>query len=129
MSHENVEIVRRANEVDWDLGFAFLRSDIEWVVAKEHPNARVLIGHEAVAEYRREWEETILDMHFEMDRLLDAGGDRVVGTGTVGGRGTESGAEVRVRLAIVFTLREGQIARAEEYLNPQEALKAAGLEE
>ena len=32
-------------------------------------------------------------------------------------------------IAFVFTLRDGLIARAEEYLDPDEALKAVGLEE
>src|SRR4051794_18429588 len=102
MSQENVEIVRRVGEVDWDSAAAFLATDIEWVVAKEHPDARILVGHAAVAEYRREWEAMMPGLHFEPDRLLDAG-DRVVGIGTVGGRGAESGADVRVALAIVFT--------------------------
>jgi uncharacterized protein len=128
VSEENVEIVRRANALDWDSAFVFLDPDIEWVIAAEHPNARVLVGHEAVAEYQREWEETMPDVHFEVDRLLDAG-DKVVGIGTVGGRGTESGADVSVPLAIVFTLRDGRIVRAEEFLSPAVAVKAAGLEE
>lgn len=104
MSQENVEIVRQANQLGWDSGFAYLHPDIEWVVAREHPNARVLVGHEAVEEYRREWQQTIPDMHFAADRLLEVG-DRVVGVGTVRGRGKGSGAEVSVPLAIVHASR------------------------
>ena len=130
MSQENVEIVRRANELtndgELDAAFRFLHPDIEWVIAREHRNARALAGREAVAEYQREWQEVVPDVGVEYDRVLDAGG-KVVGIGRVRGTGTGSGADVRVPIALVFTLRGGLITRVEEYLNPSEALKAVGL--
>ena len=132
MSEENVEVVKRANELtndgDLDAAYSFLHPDIEWVIAREHPDTRTLTGREAVAEYQRDWQEAIPDVHYEYDRVLEAGG-KVVGIGTVRGTGTASGADVRVPIALVFTLRDGLITRVEEYLNPSEALKAVGLAE
>jgi hypothetical protein len=132
MSQENVEVVRQSNALfnagDLDGAIDLLRPDIEWVVAREHPDARELAGRDAVTAYRREWQETLPNMRLELDQLLDAG-DRVVGVGMVSGTGVGSGADVRVPLAVVFTVRDGLIARAEEYLNPAEALKAVGLAE
>ena len=132
MSQENVEIVRRSNALfnagDWDAAREALHPDIEWVIAREHPDARTLIGRDAVADYQREWQTAMPDLHLELDRVVDAG-DKVVTIGAVHGTGTGSGAVVRVPLAIVLTLRDGLIARAEEYLDPDEALEAVGLEE
>jgi ketosteroid isomerase-like protein len=132
MSEEDIEVVRRANELtnngDLDAAYRFLHPDIEWVIAREHPDARTLTGREAVAEYQRDWQETVPDVGVDYDRVLDAGG-RVVGIGRVRGTGTGSGADVRAPIALVFTLRDGLITRVEEYLNPSEALKAVGLAE
>jgi ketosteroid isomerase-like protein len=130
MSQENVEIVRQSCALsstgDRNRALETLTPDVEWIVAREHPDARTLVGREAVDDYWGEWRETLPDMSLELDQVLDAG-DRVLGVGTVRGTGVGSGADVRVSLAIVFTVRDGLIARAEEYLNPAEALKAAGL--
>jgi uncharacterized protein len=132
MSQENVEIVRRANALtnDGDLGGAFrlLHPDIEWVIAREHPGARTLSGHEALAEYQRDWQETLPDVRATLDRVLDAG-DMVVAIGTVRGTGTESGADVQVPIGFLFTLRDGLITRVEEFLDPAAAVAAAGLVE
>jgi ketosteroid isomerase-like protein len=130
MSQANVEIVRLAtrltNEGNLDASFRLLHPDIEWVIAQEHPDARTVTGHEALAEYQRDWHESLPDVRFELHRVLDID-DKVVGIGTVQGTGAGSGVDVRVPLAFVYTLRDGLIARVQEYLNPAEALEAVGL--
>jgi uncharacterized protein len=132
MSQENVEIVRRANRLtnagDLDAGYRLLHPNVEWVIASEHPDARTVTGHQALARYQREWQETLPDVRFELERVVDAG-DTVVGIGTVRGTGAESGADVAVPIAFLFTLRDGSIVRVGEHLHPAEALRAAGLEE
>jgi ketosteroid isomerase-like protein len=132
MSRENVELVRRSNALsndgEWGAALRLLDPDVEWIVARDHPDARTLIGREAVEEYRRQWQETIPDVRVELERILDVD-DLAVGIGTVRGTGTGSGADVRVPIALVFTLRAGMIARCEEYLDPAEALAAVGLSE
>jgi ketosteroid isomerase-like protein len=131
VSQANVELVRRVLVLTharcFDDAFALLHPNVEWVVAREHPNSRVVVGHDALAAYQREWEQMLGDLRFEIDRFLDVD-DRVVGIGTVRGTGAGSGADVGVPLAMVYTLRDGLITRAEEYLDPAEALQAAGLE-
>jgi hypothetical protein len=52
------------------------------------------------------------DVRFEIDRVIGVG-DRVVGIGVVPGTGIGSEADVRVPLAIVYTLRNGLIVRGE----------------
>jgi ketosteroid isomerase-like protein len=102
--------------------------DIEWVVAKEHPEARTLNGREAVIAYFRAWEEMLEHPRLEMDRFVDAGGS-VVAVGSVRGTGTGSGAEVQVPIALVCTLAGGRVVRVHEYLDPSEALEVAGVAE
>ena len=127
-----MELVRRsfglANAGELDAAMQFLSPDVEWVVAREHPEARTVVGLRAVAEYFRTWEETMPNLSLKLDRVLD-GGEKVVSTGWVTGVGTGSGAEVEVPIAFVYTFRHGLVVRVEEYLNPHEALKAVGLEE
>jgi ketosteroid isomerase-like protein len=132
VSQENVDVVRRAAalaaEGQWDAAMTLLAPDVEWVIAQEHPEARTLVGHQAVAEYRRAWQSTMPNMRLELDRALDCD-DTVVGIGAVVGTGVGSRAKVRVPLAVVYRFRDGLIAEAVEYLDPAEALRAAGLEE
>jgi ketosteroid isomerase-like protein len=132
VSQENVEIVRLANRLtndgDLDASYRPLDPNIEWVIAREHPDARTVTGHDAVAHYQREWQETLPDVRFELERVIDAG-DSVVGIGTVRGTGVGSGADVAVPLGFLFTLRDGLIVRVDEYLHPADALAAAGLAE
>jgi ketosteroid isomerase-like protein len=132
MSQENVEVVRLSNALtndgDFDAAFGLVHPDIEWVIAKEHPDTRTVTGRNALAEYRREWEEALPGVHVVFDRLLDTG-NAVVGIGEVRGTGAGSGADVQVPIGFVFTLGDGLITRVEEYLDPAEALKAAGLAE
>jgi ketosteroid isomerase-like protein len=129
---ENVEIVRRSNALtgygDLDAALQLAHPDIEWVVAREHPNTRALLGKEAVREYQREWQETLPDVRVRLDRVLDAGGG-VVAIGTVRGTGAGSEADVEVAIGFVFAFRDGLVARVEEYLDPNEALDVAGLTE
>ena len=132
MSQENVELVRLSNALtndgDLDAAFELVHPDIEWVIAKEHPDTRTVTGRHALAEYRREWQEALPGVRILFDRLLDTG-DAVVGIGAVRGTGAGSGADVRVPIGFVFTLGDGLITRVEEYLDPAEALRAVGLEE
>ena len=56
-------------------------------------------------------------------------GDRVVGIGCIHARGRESGLELDSAAGWVFELRGGKVVRAEGFLNPADALEAAGLAE
>jgi len=51
----------------------------------------------------------------------------VVAVGAVRGTGVGSGAAVEVTLALVCVVKDGKVARVEEYLNAGEALRSAGL--
>jgi len=57
---KNLEIVRRAikafNREDLDQALEWADPEIEWVVARDHPDAATHRGRDAVAAYLREWQ-------------------------------------------------------------------------
>jgi hypothetical protein len=60
---------------------------------------------------------------------IDLGGDHVLARHEAEMRGANSGAEGRVTVFTLFTVRHGLIVGMAEYLDRDDALKAAGLEE
>ncbi len=62
----------------------------------------------------------------ETEELIDAG-DIVVAAIHVQARIKETDAPLDMRLAVVFTVREGKIVRGREYATRKEALQAVGL--
>ena len=130
MSQEKVEIVRRmlASRRDYEAAFAETRSDLEWIVAKEHPNSRTLHGHEEIRRYFDEWDEMLEDIQFDVDDFREAP-NRVVAMGKVRGRGKAGGTPVVVPLTLVCVFEGVKVARVEEYLDHSEALEVAGLRE
>ncbi|HTQ68581.1 MAG TPA: nuclear transport factor 2 family protein [Solirubrobacteraceae bacterium] len=131
MSQENVELIRRsialATNGDWVAALDVLSPDIEWVVARDHPEARTAVGREAVANHFRAWQETVPG-RLEVDRILERG-DKVVMIGAVRATALGAGADLRVPIALAYTIKDGLVVRGEEYLAPSDALKAVGLEE
>jgi ketosteroid isomerase-like protein len=130
MSQENLETVRRmlTSRQDYEAAFAETRSDLEWVVAKEHPNSRTLHGHEEIRVYFDEWDEMLEDIQFDVDDYREAS-NRVVAMGKVRGRGKGGGTPVVVPLILVCAFEGDKIARVEEYLDLADALEAAGLKD
>jgi ketosteroid isomerase-like protein len=63
-----------------------------------------------------------------LDELVDHG-DQVIGVHHERGLGASSGVATELEQAIIYTLRDGQIVRAEIYGDPQQALEAVGLRE
>jgi ketosteroid isomerase-like protein len=125
MSEENVEIVTQALHGSGDLeaDAVWWHPQVEWVIAREHPEARTLNGRDAVVAYLQDWQTALPGMSFDTKRVVEAG-EAVVAVGTVRGTGLGSGADVEVPLALVCVVNHGMVARVEEYLNPDEALEA-----
>jgi ketosteroid isomerase-like protein len=128
MSQENVETFKRAID-------AYNSRDIEAVVEEVDPEvewrpawgeAAVYRGHEGVRKLFRELDDVLDELHLEYSETRDLG-DRVVAIGRVRMRGRGSGAETESPLATVVDLKNGKAIRVRTYLNPREALEAAGL--
>jgi len=86
-------------------------------------------GRKGFIEFMRYWTEDFEGWSNQVERLIDAGNDRVVGVFRQSATGKESGVPVEVRLGAIYELEGGRIVRMRIYLDPTEALEAAGLQE
>jgi ketosteroid isomerase-like protein len=78
--------------------------------------------------YWQDWFDTFDDLTVEPLDLIDAGED-VVAVLRFGGRAKLSGVESDLTFAVVYTFRDGKVARGREYWTRDEALDATGLRE
>jgi ketosteroid isomerase-like protein len=130
MSRENVEVVHR-------LVGAWNGGNLEAILAAFEPECEVVFPHDVPepgpfhghAELRQ-WAEGFLAAwdfhHSEVVEVVDAG-DTVVAVLHLVGRGIGSGVEMDETDAHVFTIREGKIARWQNFNERGDALEAAGL--
>ena len=135
MSQENVEAIRRAvdayNRRDLDALLEELDPEIEW-----HPLLQVLLGgeatvyrgHEGARELYRDLDEAFAESYSEQSEIRDLG-EQVVAIGRLGGRGRESGARTETTIVWLVEFRNGKAVRVREYLDPADALEAAGRSE
>ena len=133
MSQENVEAFKRFADANnrRDVGALLeeLDADVEWqsvVLGSLGGEATVHRGHEGVREMLRDLYEAFSEFRVEFSEIRDLG-DRVVGIGRWVTRGEESGVETTPPLASVVDFKNGKAIRVRSYLDPQEALEAAGL--
>jgi ketosteroid isomerase-like protein len=133
MSQENVEIARRWYEVATSKAellagmprtMAFCHPDVEWSAPEDGTTYR---GREGVRQRLEEWLESFADYRFDVQQVIDCGGDEVLVKGTEVGRGAASGAEVRSTDFELLTIRDGLIVRIREFYDEANALEAAGL--
>jgi ketosteroid isomerase-like protein len=135
MSQENVEALKRANDAgnrqDIDALLQELDPNVEW-----HPSMQALLGggtpvyrgHEGVRAMFRDFYDAFAEIHIELTEIRDLG-DRTVAIGRLRTRGKESGAETESPWGAVGEFKNGKAIRLRTYLDPQEALEAAGLSE
>jgi ketosteroid isomerase-like protein len=138
MSHENVEIVRRAFEAFNGLGLTsergyrvaveLLDAEIEWHDQRELPGATVHHGIEEVMRHLASAEESVHYEPADLLELLDAG-TRVVAVYRIHARGRASGVPVEREAVHVYRLRNEKIERVEIFASRAEALESAGLSE
>jgi uncharacterized protein len=104
-------------DCDW---YPFLRSRVEGETGYR--------GHDGIREWFRDIDSMFSEMRAEVRDIRDLG-DRVLGLGTLRGRGRESGAEVSSPIGWLIEVREGMLRRGWAYASHEEALEAADLEE
>ena len=135
MSGENVEAFKRG--VD-----AYNRRDVEALVEELHPRiewrpllpvllggeAAVYRGHEGARRGIQELEEAFTELRAEPVEFRDLG-ERVVAIGNLHGRGKESGVVTESPIVWLVDFEDGKVVRIREYLDPDEALEAAGIED
>jgi ketosteroid isomerase-like protein len=135
MSQENIEVLRRGleagNRRDVEAMLEVLDPGVEWYAALPvmlGGEAAVYRGHEGVRELFRDIDEVFIDFEIEFFDVRDLG-DRLVANGRMRGRGKESGAVTESPYGSVIDFRDGKAICIRAYLDHNEALEAAGLEE
>jgi ketosteroid isomerase-like protein len=86
-------------------------------------------GLDEIEAYMRDVEDAFEGWHSEDELCIDAGDGRVALLYRVVGRGKGSGVPVDQPISILWTVRDGKIAHAQGYLDPEEALAALGLKD
>jgi ketosteroid isomerase-like protein len=139
MSEKNIEIYGRViqafqtakerdePEVIFDGGL--LAADCEWIPFAGFPGQAMYRGRQGFAEFWRIWTEDFDDWSLSVERLIDAGDDRVVGLFHQSATGKGSRVPVELHFGQVIDLKDGQIVRIRNIQDPSEALQAAGLSE
>jgi ketosteroid isomerase-like protein len=146
MSQENVGTLRAFIETwsrEWTLeawqrgevmDMSFVDPDViyEDAVLPDHIG-EAYRGHEGWLRAAKTWAEPFEWLRIELERIVDAG-DRLVSIHRIRTRARHTGIEFDSRdgdvgLAYLWTLRGGKIVHLRAFVDPDEALKAAGLRE
>jgi ketosteroid isomerase-like protein len=101
--------------------------EVEWHNAPELPGATVHRGLDAmradIDEQMEAWEER----HFDPVELMDAG-EHVIVFLNLDAKGKSSGVPVHIELAHVLTFRDGKVVRVQAFIDRDQALRAAGMQ-
>ena len=144
MSRENVELVLGlfpASDVDvvplyeddalWaeqaDALRPFIHPDFECVMS-EFGSERRYAGLEGLRAFMLDWTAPWAVYRIEVEKAVDLG-EQVLLLNQDRGRREGSTQEVNGRLAAVFTVRDGKVARLDTYMTRADGLKALGLSE
>jgi ketosteroid isomerase-like protein len=138
MSEENVELIRRGYDLfnaggpEALIGAGMWSREIVYdFTPSEIPGLGVYRGYDEVrAFFEEDWFAAFPFDEWEvvLDKLIDHG-DQVIAIHHQRGLGASSGVAAELEQAMILTLRDGQIVRAEIYGDPEKALKAAGVSE
>jgi ketosteroid isomerase-like protein len=132
MSQENVDAFKRGleagNRGDVDTLLEVLDPEVAWHSALHAllgGEGTVYRGHDGVREMIGDLYEAFDDFQIEISEVRDRG-DRTVAIGRARARGDSSGADVEMPIAFVTEFNEGKAISVRAYLDPDEALEAAG---
>jgi ketosteroid isomerase-like protein len=133
MSQENVELVRSALE-------RFNRDGIDAIADAVDPGFETTTpaslsvepdtyrGPEGLRRWMDAWGDTMDEVRFEVEEMVDAG-DCVIALTRLVARSRTTGIELAQPVAMVWTLRDGLAVRLDSYGTREEALQAVGLAE
>jgi ketosteroid isomerase-like protein len=130
VSQENIDLAHRNSEAfkrgDWE---SFAASLDPHVVVRPDPTwpEQSIYGRAAVVEFYKSASETF-GPDSSIEEIIDLG-DRLLIRTHWATRGQRSGIETDLILSEVVTYRDGCSVFVEYFLDPQQALKAVGLEE
>jgi len=104
------------------------RSDFVWDTSTFRGAIRpgTFVGVDETNAWLADWLDSFEDWSIVIEEVFDAG-DQVVAIVRQRGTAKHGGPEVEMRVAQVWTFRDGLAARMEMYADRDEALEAAGL--
>jgi ketosteroid isomerase-like protein len=108
----------------------FWAADINWRAIEGAPDdVGEMQGPEALRRYFQDWIDTFDNTSNVPEELVDLGHDRVLAVQRATGTAKASGVTTELRYAVVYTVRDGKISRAREYIDRATAVEAVGLRE
>ena len=134
MSVENVALVRRFEE-SWrnqelDAALECVHDEIEFDWSDSiGPFVGTYRGHDGFTRFWNELLDAWERFSPEAVEFIECGPQELITLDVVRARGRGSGIDMESRGAMLWTLREGKIARAKMFQTKAEALEAVGLHE
>jgi ketosteroid isomerase-like protein len=144
MSRQNVELVMALQRAPGDDLVQLMRDDGMWAQLAEAvapfvhagaetarpglPGGKTYTGLDGFRESWLDWLAPYAEYRSEVEEAIDCG-EQVLLLQSSTGRLKGSAQEVKLAPAVVYTVRDGKIARFEPYADRAEALKAVGLRE
>src|SRR6476469_3399026 len=134
MSQENVEMVRRVNdlfnaaEIEQALDLVDDDLEMDWTNSIG-PLKGVYRGREGVLELWKSFREAWESVRWDPEEVIEVDESRLIVVNRVRMRGRGSGVEVNAKGTQLWTLRAGRAKRIKLYQSKAEALEAARLRE
>jgi len=130
---EMSDVIRRAydafNRRDVGAFCSLSTEDIELLDMSGTPGAQTLHGHAGVQSFFRDNWETFEDPWGEVERVLEAGPDRILALTQHGGSARGGPTVAQARGVLVAFSPDGKMKENRFFADPREALTAAGLDE
>jgi uncharacterized protein len=130
MSQADLETLRAVYEAvsrgDWDAVFRNARPDFELRPPDQSPVAGTYGGPEQVRRFVAELWAAFAEVTAQPEQFLELD-DRILVFVHLQLRPNDSEAKVEMRIAHLWTMRDGKIARCEVLTEREHAVKAAGL--
>jgi ketosteroid isomerase-like protein len=131
MSHENVEIARRAfdnfNRRELTTAVEAFDPDADWIPYLAALEEHTYRGRERIEAMWREVLGDFPDFRIELMEVVTDRGDIIVFKVEFQGMGRASGADTRAAIFQVVSFRDEKVARVEGFRDRAEALEAARL--
>jgi ketosteroid isomerase-like protein len=134
VAESDADVIRRAFEIWNEVGpealvDRFYAEDAVYREMPGSPDAGVYRGRAAVLRRLQSLVEFIGHVEVHLDDLIDAGDGRYVAIASMAGESAEDEPPYTQSFGVVHRVRRGLVTEADYYLDPAEALKAAGLPE
>jgi ketosteroid isomerase-like protein len=114
----DVDGVLEASSQDFEFDFSNSRG----------PLSRVYRGHAEAREFLTSFFEPWAALDVRLDEFVELENDRVLTVSEIRTRGQGSGVEVNATGAMIWTIRDGEIAAAKMYQSKAEALEEMSAE-